>query len=94
MFISTHTKIGTPHEKASITCANGSEFADSAFLNVAFPQCLSPIVRKLFTRDKKAKFRQGLLVKHVQELAKTFHEFAGSRCFMLVGGDWEQSIDC
>ena len=34
--------------------ANGSEFADSAVLNVAatFHQCLSPIVSKLSTWDK------------------------------------------
>ena len=52
--------------------ANGNEFADSAFSNVAatFRQCLSPIVSKLSPRDKKPKFRQGLLVKHIQELAK------------------------
>ena len=53
VFISTHTKIGTPQEKAPIH-ANGSEFADSAFSNVAvtFRQCLSLIVSKLSTRDK------------------------------------------
>ena len=58
---------------------NGSEFADLAFSNVAatFHQCLSPIVSKLLTQDKKrkikkekTKFRQGLLVKHIQELVK------------------------
>ena len=32
-FISTHTKIGTPHEKAPIShyLTNGSEFAELAF---------------------------------------------------------------
>ena len=59
-------------------CANGSEFADS---NVAatFRQCLSPIVSKLSTQDKKRKFRQSLLVKHIQELVKTSHGFVGGR---------------
>ena len=33
-FISTHTKIGTPHEKTPDNHAKGSEFADSAFSNV------------------------------------------------------------
>ena len=75
-FISTYSKIGTPHEKAPIPC-NGSGFADSAFSNVAatFRQCLSPIVGKLT--------RQGLLVKHIQELS---HGSVSSRHFMLVGG--------
>ena len=52
--------------------ANGSEFADSAVSNVAatFCQCQSPIVSKLLTRDTKPKFRQGFLVKHIQELTK------------------------
>ena len=58
-------------------CANGSGFADLAFSNVAatFRQCLSPIVGKLT--------RQGLLVKHIQELS---HGSIGSRRFTLVGG--------
>ena len=49
VFISTHTKIGTPQKKE-----NGNEFADLAFSNVAatFRQCLFPIVSKLSTRDK------------------------------------------
>ena len=54
VFISTHTKIDTPHErKGTCYCANRSEFADSAFSNVAanFRQCLSPIVSKLSTWD-------------------------------------------
>ena len=54
VFISTHTKIGTPNAKAPCYCANVTEFADLAFSNVAatFRQCLSPIVCKLSTRDK------------------------------------------
>ena len=50
-FISTHTKIGIPHEKAPITTQTEVNFADSAFSNVAvhFRQCLSPIVSKLST---------------------------------------------
>ena len=50
-FISTHTKIRTSHEKAPVSCANRSEFANLAFLNVVanFCQCLSPIVSKLST---------------------------------------------
>ena len=72
--------------------ANGSEFADSAFSNIAatFFQCLSLIVSKLSTWEKKTKkntkFRQGLLVKHIKELAKISYRFVGFRCFTLVGG--------
>ena len=75
-FISTHSKIGTPHEKSPVLCKR-SGFADSTFSNVAatFRQCLSPIVGKLT--------RQGLLVKHIQELS---HGSVGSRRFTLVGG--------
>ena len=53
-FISTHTKIGTPHEKAPVTTQTGVNFADSAFSNVVVNnrQCLSPTVSKLSTRDK------------------------------------------
>ena len=49
--------------------ANGSEFADSSVSNVAvtFCQCLSPTVSELSTQDKN---RQGVLVRHIQELAK------------------------
>ena len=81
-FISTHTKIGTSHEKHHLR--NGSEFADSAFSNVAASvcQCLSAIVSKLSTRD----INQGLLIKHIQELAETSHRFIGSKRFTLVGG--------
>ena len=52
-FISTHTKIGTSHEQAPVSCANRSEFANSAFLNAVanFRQCLAPIVSKLLTWD-------------------------------------------
>ena len=40
--------------KGHLFRANGSEFADSSFLNVAatFRQCLSPILSKLSTRNK------------------------------------------
>ena len=43
-------------------CGNGSEFADSAFSNVAttFCQCLSPIVSKLSTRDKNETYARPL----------------------------------
>ena len=34
----------------------------------------------------KPKFRQGILIKHIQELAKTSYRFAGSKHFVLVGG--------
>ena len=66
-------------------CANGSEFADLAFSNIAANvcQCLSAIVSKLSTRDTS---RQGLLIKHIQELAKTSHRLVGSKRFTLVGG--------
>ena len=52
-FISTHTKIDTPH-KAPVPRANRSEFAELAVSNVAatFRQCPSPIVSKLSTWDK------------------------------------------
>ena len=70
--------------------ANGSEFADSAFSNIAatFFQCLSLIVSKLRHGKKKknTKFRQGLLVKHIKELAKISYRFIGFRRFTLVGG--------
>ena len=47
-----------------------SEFADSAFSNVAANvyQCLSAIVSD--RHGYKPKSRQALLVKHIQELAK------------------------
>ena len=50
--ISTHTKIGTPHEKTHYH-TNESVFADSAFSNITanFCQCLPSIVNKLLTRD-------------------------------------------
>ena len=52
-FISTHTKMGTLHEKAPDTAQNGSEFVESAVLYVAanFRQCLPMIVTKLSTWD-------------------------------------------
>ena len=45
------------HDERHPFRANGSEFADSAFSNIAatFCQCLSPIVSKLSTRDKSRK---------------------------------------
>ena len=53
-FISTHTKIGTPHEKAPITVQTEVNSADSGFSKIAanFRQCLSPIVNKPLTQDK------------------------------------------
>ena len=88
-FISTHTNIGTPHEKA-----NGGEFANSAFSNV--PATFASVfleLRLLLTRAKKPELRQGLLVKCIQKLAKPSHRFVGSRRLMLVGGGWQRSID-
>ena len=68
-FLSTHTKIGTPHAKAPVTVQTEVNFADSVFSNVAasFRQCLPPIVSKLSTRDKsqnldKATWFQALYV--------------------------------
>ena len=34
----------------------------------------------------KPKSRQGVLIKHIQELAKTSHRFIDSKRFTLVGG--------
>ena len=84
VFISTHTKIGTHKEGTAKTEVNLliRLFERSGY----FSQCLSPLVSKLSARDKNQKFRQGLLVEHIQELAKTFHEFVGSKCLTLVGG--------
>ena len=59
-----------PTRKGTVSFrANGSDWT---FSNVVatFRQCLSPIVNKLSTRDKSRNFRQGLLVKRIQELAK------------------------
>ena len=45
----------------------------------------------------KPKSRQGLLTKHIQELAKTSHGFVGSKRFMLVGrgvGNDRSIADC
>ena len=39
-------------------------------------------------------FRQGLLIKHIQELAKTSHEFICFKHSMLLGGGWQRSINC
>ena len=52
-FISTYTKIGTPHKKGIHCRANGSEFAGLAFSNVVanLRQCLSPIESKLSPQD-------------------------------------------
>ena len=80
---------------------NGSEFADLAFSNVAatFHQCLSPIVSKLSTQDKKRKrkkekkkFRQGLLVKHIQELVKNLSRIRWFQA-LYVGGRGLATID-
>ena len=56
-----------------------------------FCHCLSPIVSKHVDTGYKPKFRQGLLIKHIQELVKTSNGFVSSMHFMLVGGvgkDW------
>ena len=70
---------------------NGSEFADLAFSNVAatFHQYLSPIVSKLSTQDKKTKFMQGLLIKHIQELLSQIHWLQA----LYVGGRGLATID-
>ena len=54
VFVSTHTKIGTPHEKAPVTTQTEVSFADSGFLNIVanFRQCPSLIVSKPSTQDK------------------------------------------
>ena len=55
-FISTHTEVGTPHEKAPVLC-NQSEFADLAFFsNVAatFAVCT------WFVYDKKGVDEPGI----------------------------------
>ena len=54
VFVSTHTKIGTPHEKVPITAQTEVSFADSGFLNIVanFRQCPSLIVSKPLARDK------------------------------------------
>ena len=64
--------------------ANGSEFADSSVSNIAatFCQCLSPTVSKLSTQDKN---RQGVLVRHIQELAKKFSQICWFHA-LYIGG--------
>ena len=48
-FISTYTKIGTPHEKTPVTVQMEVNVLIRLFLNAGskFGQCLSPIVHKL-----------------------------------------------
>ena len=68
-------------------CANRSNFADSTFPNAPANahQCICSFKQAIDT-ECKPESRQGLLVKHVQELAKTSSEFVGSKRFTLVGG--------
>ena len=71
---------------------NASEFADLAFSNVAatFHQfLLSLIVSKLSTWDKKKKFMQGVLIKHIQELLSQIHWLQA----IYVGGWGLATID-
>ena len=87
VLISTHTKIGTPHEKALVPCKQ-NKFVDLAFLNewllFAFCQRLSLIVQ-ITIQDI---FRQGHLVK-LAGISKTTHGFVGLRHFTLVGEGWQ-----
>ena len=46
------------------------------------------------SKKKKKKIREGLLIKHIQELVKILHMFIRSKHFVLVGGSWQQSINC
>ena len=39
-----------------------------------------------FDMGYKPKFRQDLLIEHIQELVKTSNGFISSMCFMLVSG--------
>ena len=71
VLISTHTE-QAPHMKRHVLPCKRSEFADSAFSNIVdnFRLCLSLIASKLSTciMGYKSKFRQGHLIKHIQEL--------------------------
>ena len=66
-------------------CANGSEFADLAFSNVMANFRQSSLVVKAIDTGYTTKLRQGLLIKHIQKLAKSSH-FIGSKCSTLVVG--------
>ena len=62
-------------------------FRNWAYVVATFRQSLSPIVSKLSTRDKSRNLgKLGLLVKHIQELAKTSHEYAGSSALRWWAG--------
>ena len=94
-FISTRTEIGTSREKAPIRCKwkwicwFGFFKRSGYFLPVFISDCKQAISTGL-----KLKFRRGLLVKHIQELAKPSHGCIGPRRFMLVGEDWQRLINC
>ena len=85
VFISTYTKIDTPHEKAP---------GDSAVSNVVatFQQCLSQIASKLSTRDKNQNLGN-LKGSWYRELAKKLTDLlvpGALRWWLGVGND--QSI--
>ena len=71
MLKSTHTKIGTPHEKEPIPCKR-KKFADLAYLNVAasfrFSPVLLPIV-EVTIQDKNRNLGKATWL-NLQELAK------------------------
>ena len=65
------------------TCypANGGELTFSNVAAYFMPVSISDF-RQAIDMEYKPKFRQGLLIKHIQESAKTSHRF---KRFMLVG---------
>ena len=68
---------------------NVSEFADLAFSNVVISDSNQAI-----NMGCNPKFRQGLLIKHIRELAKKKQPLTDSLVPSALGGCWQQWIDC
>ena len=92
-FINTHTKIGTPHEKAPVITHMEVNLLIQFFFEHITIVSISDCKQAIDTRYRR-KCRQGLLIEPIQQLAITAHGFVGSKCFMLVDGGWQWLIDC
>ena len=69
--------------------ANGSEFADSAFSNIVatFCQCLSPIISKVSTQDKKNEIYGRPLGKTYPRITLTDSLVPGTLCWWVGVGN-------
>ena len=85
-YIRTHTKVGTPHEKAPITIEMEVNLLIWLFRTewLILPLSISDCKGAIDT-EHKLKFQQGLFIKHSQNLAKTFSRIYLFQAF-YVGG--------